>query len=92
MHHNLPSSRLRSNVSTSVMSSIAGIRNLSRPNTMRHRSVQISPVSAGTWSFVVSHCSVNAATNSAVMENSIPVVGNGRTAPSRLPMMLPVTQ
>ena len=79
---------LRRSVSARVIHSIAGIRKLSRPNITRHSSVQISPMRAGTWSFVVSHCSVKEATNSAVIENSIPAVEKGSTAPSRFPMML----
>ena len=75
-----------------MISSIAGIRNLSRPKITRHTSVLRSPVNAGKWSLVVSHCSVKAAMNSAVMENSIPAVEKGITAPSRLPSTLPVTQ
>ena len=46
--HSVSSPSLRSNDSASVISSIAGIRKFSRPNTARLRSVHHNPVSAGT--------------------------------------------
>ena len=45
--HGAPSSLPRRSVRTSVMSSIAGIRNCSRPKISRLASVPSSPVSAG---------------------------------------------
>ena len=72
--------------------SIEGIRNLSGPNITRQIAVQMRPVRAGMWSFVPSHCSVNDAMKSAVMEYSIPSVEKGSTAPSRFPIIVPLTQ
>ena len=68
------------------------MRKFSDPKITRHKAVPISPVRAGMWSFVVSHCSVKDAMKRAVMENSIPSVEKGSTAPRRLPSTLPVTQ
>ena len=72
----------RRSVRTNVISSIAGIRNLSRQKITRHTSVLRSPVNAGMWSLVVSHCSVKAAMDSAVMENSMPAVEKGLPRPA----------
>jgi hypothetical protein len=57
-------------VRSSVIRIMDGIRKRSLPNTIRHASVLKIPTSAGRWFFDVIHCSVNAAINRAVMENS----------------------
>ena len=87
----LPGFPLR-RVSMNVISSMAGIRKPSGPNSRRHSSVERSPVTAGRCSRVRIHCSVKEAINRAVMENSIPAEENGSTAPSRLPRTHPVIQ
>ena len=68
------------------------MRNLSGPNTARDSSVAPRPVSAGIRLPSLTHCSTKEVRKSAVMLNSIPSVEKGRTAPSKLSRMLPITQ
>ena len=68
---------------------IAGMRNMSRPNMMRHASVAVTPSTAGRWRLLSIHCCMNTVVNRAVMAKSIPVESNVSSVPIHPPRKEP---